>query len=277
MSKKKLPLINALDLHRGQNKIEEKIYSRWNQNIKAADDDSNTITIYQPIGEDFFGEGFTARKMAALLKSFGKKDIVVSVNSPGGDFFEGATIYNLLREYPGQVTVKIPGMAASAASIIAMAGDVIQISEIGFFMIHDAWAIVIGNRNDMRDTADTFEKFDSAMADVYASRTGFDRDEIVKMMDADTWLNGAEAIEKGFADELLPVKVIDDGDESKKTQALARRSIEMALARQGLSRKNREEIIKKAFGARDAAKGAARDAGYTQEELNDLLKTIQGG
>lgn len=278
MSKKNLPLINALDIPRGNNRIEEAIFSRWNPNIRAAQDENNTITIYEVIGEDFWsGSGFTAKRMAAALRSIGKKkDVIVSINSPGGDFFEGAAIYNLLREHEGKVTVKIIGLAASAASIIAMAGDTIQISEIGFYMIHDAWGFVAGNRHDLTKTAETFEVFDASMADVYSARSGYGREEIGEMMDNDTWMNASDAIEKGFADELLPEKVVDDGNTEKKEQAMARRSIEVALARQGYTRKKREDLLTKAFAARDAGNTAARDAGYQEEDLKDLLNTIRG-
>lgn len=276
MSKLKLPSINALLFPQG-NGIEEKIYSRWQPHVRAEDDDDNTITIYQPIGESFWEDGFTARRMSAALRSIGKKaDVIVSINSPGGDFFEGATIYNLLREHEGHVTVKIPGLAASAASVIAMAGDTIKISQVGFLMIHNAWGCVCGNRNDMRECADVFEKFDSAMADLYAARTKFDRGEIVKMMDKDTWMNGADAVEKGFAEEILEAKVIDEViDDDKKAKAFARRAIEAALAKQGFSRKDREDVMKNAFGVCDTALVAARDAGERQAGLTALLKTIK--
>lgn len=276
MFKRNLPLINALDVPRGNNKIEESILNRWNPDIRAAQEENNTITIYETIGEDSWtGTGFTAKRMAAALRSIGKdKDVVVSINSPGGDFFEGAAIYNLLREHKGNVTVKVIGLAASAASIIAMAGDTVQISEIGFYMIHDVWAFVMGNRHELTKTAETFEVFDAALADIYSARSGFDRDQIVAMMDKDAWLNASDAIEKGFADELLPEKIIDEGNKEKKEQAMARRSIEAALARQGYTRKKREDLLTKAFAARDAGNPAERDAGYKDEELRDLLKTI---
>lgn len=280
MSRKKLPIINALDIKSGGSRVDESIYSRWLPNVKAEDDTEETITIYQTIGEDFWGEGFTARRMSAALRSIGKKDVTVSINSPGGDFFEGATIYNLLREHPGKVTVKIPGLAASAASVIAMAGDVIQISEIGFYMIHNAWGVVMGNRNEMRKTADTFETFDDAMVGLYAARSGFDSKKIAKMMDDDTWMNATDAIEKGFADEIMPAKAVEETvNKEKQAKAMARRTLEIVLAKHGLSRKDREDIFQKAFGTRDAAEPGERDAACSAEELeglNNLLKTIKG-
>lgn len=274
MIKNKLPAMAAMEMPRVRSRIDEKIYSRWSPNIKAKEE-NNTITIYETIGEDFWGGGFTAKRMAAALRSIGKKkDVVVSINSPGGDFFEGAAIYNLLREHEGQVTVKIIGLAASAASLIAMAGDTIQISDIGFLMIHDVWGLVAGNRIDLAKAAETFSIFDNALADIYAARSGYDRDEIVGMMDDDTWMNAKDAIEKGFADEKLDEEIVDETDQEKKAQAMAKRGIEMALARDGYSRQDRQDIIRRALGARDAA-GPVRDAGASEEGLKDLISTIK--
>lgn len=273
MSKLKLPVLKASNYPKAQ-KFDEQIYARWSPAVKAQSDNEDTIQIYESIGEDWMGGGFTASKMAAALKAMGDKDVTVSINSPGGDFFEGATIYNQLREHKGHVTVKVPGLAASAASLIAMAGDTIQISEIGFIMIHNSWGIVMGNRNDMRKTADIFETFDNAAVDVYQARTGVDRDEIISMMDVDTWMNGNVAIDKGFADELMPGKVVDGEDKGAKSKTQARRSLEVAMARQGYSRKERDEIFQKAFGPRDAAEAPARDAGF-ESEAQELIKTIK--
>lgn len=273
MSRAKLPSLNLAHIGRVENRIDQAVFARWNPEVKAADDTDETITIYQPIGEDFWSDGFTARRMAAALRSIGKKDVVVSINSPGGDFFEGATIYNLLREHPGKVTVKIVGLAASAASLIAMAADKILISEIGFVMIHNAWGYAAGNRNDLRKLADTYEVFDAAMADVYHTRTKFEREEIVKMMDVDTWMNASTAIEKGFANELMEAKAVEETKDGDK-KALARRAIELALAQAGHTRKEREDIFKN-LGARDAAGAAARDAGNQDEDLKILINAMK--
>src|SRR5690606_40681426 len=105
----------------------------------------------------------------------GSQDITVRINSPGGDMFEGIAIYNLLRAHPAKVTVEGLGWAASAASIIAMAGDEIRMGLGSFMMVHTAWGIVIGNRHDMRDAATLFDRFDAAIADIYQARTGMKR------------------------------------------------------------------------------------------------------
>ncbi|MCK4422796.1 MAG: Clp protease ClpP [Candidatus Omnitrophica bacterium] len=273
---KKLPLLNVLDFLNIENRIEKEILARWHGDVKAADDNSDTITIYEPIGSSFFEEGFTSKKMASLLKAAGKKDVTVSINSPGGSFFEGATIYNLLSEYPGKVTVKIPGMAASAAAVIAMAGDEIIISKIGFFMIHNVWGCLCGNKTDLRQAADDMESFDGALADVFEARTGLERSEIVDMLDNDTWLNGKEAVDKGFADKIMPAKTVDKGKSDKKTKAEARRTIEAALGAQGVSRKDRENLLKVAIGERDAIDGVSGDPDSIKSQVEEILTIMKG-
>ncbi|MGL4417447.1 MAG: head maturation protease, ClpP-related, partial [Plesiomonas shigelloides] len=136
---------------------------RWNSSLQAAaSDDENTISILDVIGADYWGEGMTAKRMAGLLRAMGGADVVVNINSPGGDMFEGLAIYNQLREYSGRVTVKVIGIAASAASIIAMAADELQIGRAAFLMIHNCWVAAVGNRHDLARVAQDMEPFDRA-------------------------------------------------------------------------------------------------------------------
>lgn len=176
----------------------------WNSRIRASSQDENTLSIFESIGQDWAGEGVTAQRMGAILRSLEGKAVTVNINSPGGDLFEGLTIYNQLREYPGKVTVKILGLAASAASIIAMSGDEIQIGRSAFLMIHNTRGMSVGHRHDFADMAEKMAPFDLAMREIYVARTGMDETTITAMMDKETWMNGGEAIEKGFADALLP-------------------------------------------------------------------------
>src|SRR5690606_16684123 len=162
------------------------------------------------IGQDWWtGEGVTAKLIAAALRTTGKKDVVVTINSPGGDYFEGLAIYNLLRDHPAKVTVKIAGIAASAASVIAMAGDEVQIARAGFLMIHNTWVMAASDKNGLRDVADWLEPFDDTAIDIYAARTGLEPKELARMLDRETWIGGNDAVEQGFADSLLSVDEID--------------------------------------------------------------------
>lgn len=238
-----------------------KALDRWNPSVQAAASDDNSISVFDVIGQDYWtGEGVTAKRIAAALRSIGERDVVVNINSPGGDMFEGLAIYNLLREHPGKVTVKVLGVAASAASIIAMAGDEVQVARAGFLMIHNAWVLAAGNRHDFRDYADYLEPFDASMADIYVARSGQDLAAIQKMMDGETWIGGSAAIEQGFADVLLASdEVAEQADE--KPSALAVRRIEAALRASGMPRTEAMRLISDfKAGLRDAAGDGERDA-----------------
>lgn len=279
MTLRNLPKIHALSELPSSDgfTVPDHALKRWNAGVRAAHEgEDNIISIYDVIGQDWWsGEGVTSKRIAAALRRIGEKDVVVNLNSPGGDFFEGIAIYNLLREHPHKVTVKVMGLAASAASIIAMAGDDIQISEIGFLMVHNAWAVAVGNRNDLREAADTLEPFDDAMAGLYAARAGVEKAEAASWMDKETWFNGTQAIEIGLADSYLASgEISQEQIEDPKSFAAVRR-VEAALARQGMPRKECKTLIAELKGGtRDAAADATRDAGDLSADLRRLIDTI---
>lgn len=238
---------------------------RWDSGIRAAanDDEDRSISVYDVIGYDYWtGEGVTAKRIAGALRALGKGPVTVNINSPGGDLFEGLAIYNLLREHAGEVTVKVLSLAASAASIVAMAGDKVQVARAGFLMVHNAWVVAIGNRHDLRDVAATLEPFDAAMADIYAARTGKDAKAMAKLMDAETWIGGSAAIDQGFADELLPSDQV--GADGEKAKASAVRRIESALRASGLPKSEAVRLLHD-FKSSLRAGGATGDPGATGE------------
>ncbi|ANN78916.1 head maturation protease, ClpP-related [Bordetella flabilis] len=249
--------------------ISEQVLARWNPSIQAADATTdNTISVLDVIGQDYWtGEGVTSKRIAAALRTIGAdKPVTVNVNSPGGDMFEGVAIYNMLRAHKGEVTVRILGMAASAASIIAMAGDIIEIGRPSFFMIHNAWIVAIGNRNDLRDAAEWLEPFDRAMADVYVARTGQDIGTIQAMMDKETWIGGNDAVDRGFADSLLDTEEIQESSSTRAQAHAAARRLDVALAKAGMPRTERRKLLQEIksgmpgateTGTRDAANPAA--------------------
>lgn len=223
-----------------------KALAAWDSSVTAAvAKDDNTISILEPIGVDFWtGDGVTAKRVNAALRSIGKKPVTVLINSPGGDFFEGLSIYNLLRAHDAKVTVQILGIAASAASVIAMAGDEIQIAKSGLMMVHNSQWVAIGDRHVMSETADTMATFDKAMRGVYADRTGLPDKEVGAMMDATTFLGSEEAIDKGYADELLPSDEVESDPEAGLRERPAAYKIEAALAKHGVPRAERRRLIK---------------------------------
>lgn len=250
--------------------------ARWNPAIHAANDSETVqINLYDMVG-DYWGDGLTARVVASILRNADNRDISVNINSPGGDFFEGVAIYNLLREYKGHVMVRVVGVAASAASIIAMAGDTVKIAESGFLMIHDAWTVALGNKQDMREAADMLQKFDEAMAVLYAKRTGMDEEEIKELTRAETWLSGREAVESGFADDFLDSDKLEVEEEEEKTYNSNLKKIDAALRVLGTTRKERRAIIKDVTSKPGAA---TQDktmpcAGDDETILNSILETL---
>lgn len=238
---------------------------RWNGSIKAAKSDDNSISVFDVIGADWYGDGVTASRIAAALRSIGGADVTVNINSPGGDMFEGLAIYNLLREYEGKVTVKVLGLAASAASIIAMAGDEVQIGRGAFLMIHNCWVYAMGNRHDLQQIAADMVPFDKAMNDIYSARTGLDAATIDAMMDAETYIGGSDAVEKGFADRLLAADEIADGDDSP---AAALRKLDAMLAKTDAPRSERRKLLKALTGGKPGAAATPEGMPGATDEIN---------
>lgn len=246
---------------------------RWNGGIRAAREGENSISIFDVIGADFWGDGVTASRIAGALRSMNGGAVTVNINSPGGDMFEGLAIYNLLREYEGKVTVKVLGLAASAASIIAMAGDEVQIGRGAFLMIHNCWVYAMGNRHDLAQIAADMAPFDKAMSDIYQARSGLDSAAIDKMMDGETYIGGSEAVEKGFADTLLSADEIADDDESP---AAALRKLDALLAKTNTPRAERRKLLKALSGGTPGA--ATKNNGMpgaTDQIQPDTLSSLQ--
>lgn len=268
MSKRNLlPVANFNAKEKGG--VSPLAFDRWNPAIKASDENENTIGIYDPIGYDYWDDsGVTAKRISAALRSLDGADVVVNINSPGGDVFEGLAIYNLLREYKGHVTVRVLGVAASAASFIAMAADEIQIARAGFFMIHNAWTGLWGNRNDLRETADFLEQIDDTIADIYHVKSGLSMDELKADMDKERWINGRDAIDSGFADAFLPSDVVVEDTKNSTKEKVAAHKADILLAKAGMSRSSRRELIQDLKGT----PGATNQA--TPSASNDVLESV---
>ena len=167
--------------------------------IKALSDDSAEIWIMDVLGWPWNDINSIVREVSSLKS----KDILVRINSPGGDPIDTFALYHALKNHSAKVTVRIESLAASAASFLALAGDEVQAYSSSLFMIHNSWAVVAGNRFELQDIADFLEKIDANMQDVYTSKTKLGKREIADMMKAETWLSAKEAKEKGFIDTIL--------------------------------------------------------------------------
>lgn len=168
---------------------------------KAAEQ-SAEVQIYEDVGAGWFG-GVTAKDFSADLKAAGKvKTIDVRIASYGGDVNDGLAIYRMLAEHDARIVVHIDGVAASIASVIAMAGDEIVIAEAGSVMIHEAWTIAAGHAADLRAVAENLERTSEQIAGIYAKRTGKPAQQVRDWMAATTWFYGQEAVDAGFAQSI---------------------------------------------------------------------------
>jgi ATP-dependent Clp protease protease subunit len=181
-----------------------KKYKSGTRFSMQAQGDTAEILIYDEIGASFWGGGVSPSQLAQDLKALGDiKTLNVRINSPGGDVFDGATIYNQLVQHPATINVYVDGLAASAASLVAMAGDKICMADNAMMMIHNAWACMCGDHNDLRTFADVLQKISETMCATYAKRSGMKASEVQKLMDKETWFNAQECVDDGFADEIV--------------------------------------------------------------------------
>jgi ATP-dependent Clp protease protease subunit len=181
----------------------------WNFKNKNNDDKENKdreLHLEGPIGnETWWGDEITPKEFKTELNS-GKGGITVFINSPGGDVFAASEIYTALKEYSknsGKVTVKISALAASAASIVAMAGDEVLMSPTAYLMIHNPWTITAGNSKEMRLSARQLDEIKEGVINAYQLKSGLPRDKLSELMNSETYMNARKAVELGFADEVL--------------------------------------------------------------------------
>ena len=262
------------------------------------------IWIYDYIGEDFWtGGGITSKKFQKELSEIKAKQIDLHINSPGGVVFDGITIYNLLKQHPAQITTYIDGLAASIASVIALAGEKVVMAENALYMIHSPTGMAIGPAKTLRETADVLDKIESTLTGTYVSKSGKKEEEIKAMLEAETWMTAAEAKEAGFVDEIaeeldlaacakfVPVMqkagfrhIPEDLSSGGKSPPENERDLERVLRDAGYSRKTAQSIVARGFkevlrdaGPREAPAPAAealRDAGPARpkkDRVADLL------
>lgn len=175
-------------------------FRRVQANLRVAQTETEAeILLYDEIS--FWG--VSAEMFRRELDAISAPTINLRINSPGGDVFDSLAIYNALKEHPSRVVTHIDGVAASMASVIALAGDEVRMAENAFFMVHQPWSFVIGNATDLRKEADLLDKVAGSLSLAYTQKTGKSADEIAAIMDAETWMNADEALEAGFVDEVV--------------------------------------------------------------------------
>ena len=176
----------------------------WNWTVTDNDEKMERIlTLSGVIAEEsWFDDEVTPKIFRDELMS-GEGDITVWINSPGGDCIAAAQIYNMLLEYKGNVTIKIDGIAASAASVVAMAGNKVIMSPVSMLMIHNPMTMAAGDTTEMKKAISMLTEVKESIINAYELKTGMSRDKIAKLMDAETWMDANKAVELGFADEIL--------------------------------------------------------------------------
>lgn len=201
---------------------EELARPQWGFALRGEGTDTVEIDVYDAIG-DYWGDGsISARTVRNALRSAqDAKTIKLKVNSLGGEVFDGLAIYNQLKNHSARKVVEIDGVAASMASILAMAGDEIHMPEASWMMIHNPWGFGIGESDDIRALADLLDKQKAALVNIYADRTGVAAAKVAELMDAETWMSGKEAVDLGFATSVTGKK--KQTKAAAKTLASARR------------------------------------------------------
>jgi ATP-dependent Clp protease, protease subunit len=256
-------------LEQGRSKIQQR-----QRNVVPRAQDASTIYLYDVIDGD--GWGVSAKDIASGLQAANGGPVHVRINSPGGDVFEARAMATLLREYAGELSMHIDGVAASAATYVAISGDKCIIAQGGMMMIHNAWSVGIGDKNDMLELAAVLDKIDGTLADDYAAKCGKPRDEILAAMSATTWLTADESKAYGFADEVTDPKrrTATDGqtDDADPAEAMAQFDLhEFVTAPQTVI-----EAIVKAKGRidenRSRSTNDAANAAATQAVTRTLLE-----
>ena len=247
--------------------------------IEASANDQAEILVYDVIGWPYNDAGDLVR----YVNSLGDKDILVRLNTPGGDVFDGMAIFNSLANHKGKVTIRIEALAASMGSVLAMAGKEIQAYSNTMMMIHDPWIYTAGNQYELREMADLLEKISGNMLDVYAGRSKIGKREMREIMKAETWYTAKEAKEKGFIDTILETGKAakaqfdltmytnaPDGICSIEGRDLTEREIERALRDAGASRSFAKAIVAERFKP-------LRDAELKAEAESLIQKIYNGG
>lgn len=167
------------------------------------DSGGRVLRLEGPIDNDnFWGDEITPAMFREDLEAE-DGDVTVWINSPGGNVFAAAEIYTMLKEYAGAVTVRIASIAASAASVIAMAGDQVQMSPTALLMIHDPSTIAMGNTKDMEKAIETLNEVKESIINAYTAKTGLRHNKVAELMESETWMNAKKALDLGFCDEIL--------------------------------------------------------------------------
>ena len=217
------------------------------------------INVYGPIGywDSYEDYGMDLKRFSDLLKEADGDDVTVHINSTGGDVFDANAMAELLRSYPGAKSAVIEGIAASAASYFALTADTVSMNPSALLMIHNPSSYAYGTADDMRSTAERLDKVRGTISRIYVDKTGMDREEIEGLMDAETWFDADEALDKGFVDRLTTDKPVTAMVDERALESFKNAPASLAAAPTGESRRT----ICSANGPDTGAGAAPDDAG----------------
>lgn len=243
-----------------------KIKIRPTIDNKVSNDDGVKLMLYDEIS----WWGIKAEDFINKINEVKDKTIHLHINSPGGSVFDGTAIYNALKQHKSKVIVHIDGLAASIASVIAMAGDEIQMSDNAFLMIHEPYSLVIGTADDMRKEADLLDKVNGTIAQTFVNKTGKTAEEIKDFMAAETWFTAQEAFDAGFIDVIDKDDEDDDEDDDDDKK---KKKKNMAIQFDLSAYAHVPDVLKEKKGeptARDLEK-ILRDAGCSAKRAKEIL------
>lgn len=184
-------------------KPKAKKFWKWTNQADGEQGEERVLELYGTIAdESWFDDDITPKEFRDELFS-GTGDVTVWINSPGGDCVAASQIYTMLMDYKGKVTVKIDGIAASAASVIAMAGTTVLMAPTALMMIHNPMTAAFGDHEDMQKAIEMLEEVKESIINAYEIKTNLSRAKLSHLMDSETWMNAKKAIELGFADDIL--------------------------------------------------------------------------
>lgn len=227
-------------------------------NLVLPDEDEKPADLYlegEIASETWYGDEVTPAAFRADLAKAAGKDVTVWINSPGGDVFAASVIYAALMEHKGRVNVRIEGLAASAASVVAMAGDTVSMAATAYLMIHNPWTLTMGDADDLRHEADVLDEVAEGIILAYQIKTGLSRTKLREMMADETWMSARTAIDLGFADELIA----RSGDPSPEESAAQPAARAHCFGRIAACAKMRRRIAADAKTTETAATQAERD------------------
>lgn len=239
---------------------------QWSNSVES---EGSKLILEGPISDaTWWGDEVTPALFREELKAQ-KGDVTIVINSGGGDVFAGLSIYNALREFDGYVTVRVDGLAASIASVIAMAGDKVIMSPGSMLMIHKPWTMVAGDVNELEKAKEILNGIEESIVPIYASRTGMSKEEIVSMLEAETWMTAEQAVDQGFADELIEAKSKSSFSDAIKSALTGNFAMQMAATKSSL-----EDFAAKLSDSAEAAEEVDNTEGI-EETQTDTVEVVE--